>query len=265
MYAVEVNLLKDRPGYRQAGTNRPQILSGFDQGPLFLGIAAGTTFLGLALASLLVLTLLNQRLTARESELEGQLAEIAPQFAKVESFKAQQKQVTAETAALASVFNQVKPWSALLQDLRDRLPPRLQITNIQQGSSVAASAGGASTPAPAASPSPSASPSPTGGAPAAPPTGELTIKGNALSFGDINDFVLALQNSPFLKANATQLIQSQLQEATQPGATSLAGYQIQSSSSDVPASELLQELNRKGATGLVTRIRTLQQKGVIQP
>jgi type IV pilus assembly protein PilN len=33
---------------------------------------------------------------------------------------------------------------------------------------------------------------------------------------------------------------------------------------DVPASELLQELERKGDIGLVTRIKVLKEKGVIK-
>lgn len=259
MYAVEVNLLKDRPGYRQEVTTRPAGFGGFNQGPLLLGVVFSGGVLGLTLAGLLVLTFLNQRLTAREQELDTQLAQIAPELAKVESFKAQEQQVTAETSSLASVFNQIKPWSATLRDIGDRVPAGLQITNIKQAAPAAA-------PAPAgAAPSPSPSPAPAAGAPAAAPTGELAIQGNALSFSDINDFELTLQKSPFLKGEATQLIQSQREEASQPGAKPLATYQIQSSISDVPASELLLELNRKGAIGLVTRIQTLKEKGVLQP
>ncbi len=261
MYAVEVNLLKDRPGYRQDAPSRPGVLAAFDQGPLLLGVVASGGFLGLALACLLVLTLLNQRLTAREQELDEQLAQLAPALSQVESFKSQEQQVTAETNALASVFNQVKPWSATLQDLRDRVPAGLQITSIQQVAPAAVPAG-----SPAPSPSPSPSPAPAaGGAPPTAPPGGLTIQGNALSFSAINDFELALQKSPFLKEDVTQLTQAQLQEDNQPGAKPLATYQIQSSLSDVPASELLRELNRKGATGLVVRIQTLKEKGVLQP
>ena len=40
-------------------------------------------------------------------------------------------------------------------------------------------------------------------------------------------------------------------------------YTIQSSMSDVPASELTRELEQKGTIGLVSRIRSLQQTGVL--
>jgi len=262
MYAVEVNLLKDRPGYRQETTTDPSLFSSLGQGPLFLGSVAGGGFLSLALATFLILSLLNQRLVTREQELDQQLSAIAPEIGQVESLQAQEKQVTAETNALASVFNQVKPWSAMLQDMRDRVPTGLQITSIQQAA-----------PTPSANPTPGASPAPpppspaptsAAGTPAPAPAAGLTLTGKALSFSAINDFVLALENSAFLKGEETRLISSQLQEAER-GATPLAEYQIQSDLNDVPASELLQELNRKGATGLVTRIQTLKEKGVIKP
>jgi type IV pilus assembly protein PilN len=112
---------------------------------------------------------------------------------------------------------------------------------------------------------------------------KLAISGSARSFDEVNYFLLALQRSPFFKSNETQLVKAELgdnpnkvevtapQNKTQSGPTvtytlpKTVDYQIQTSLSDIPASELLRELDRKGAVGLVTRIRTLQEKGVIQP
>jgi type IV pilus assembly protein PilN len=112
---------------------------------------------------------------------------------------------------------------------------------------------------------------------------QLEISGLARSFDEVNYFLLTLQRSPFLKNNETQLMSAELVKnpnrvqvnvpgnRTQQGATvtyelpKTVQYKIQTTVSDVPASELLRELDRKGAVGLVTRIRTLQEKGVIQP
>ena len=44
----------------------------------------------------------------------------------------------------------------------------------------------------------------------------------------------------------------------------VVSYTIQSTFSDAGATALLRELERKGTLGLVTRIRTLQQKELIQ-
>lgn len=283
MYAIEINLLKERTEDRVTSTRRTQTAAD-SRGPLFLGIAVGCSCLGLAVASLLVLNLLNQQLTAQEQELDEQLAELAPELAQVERMKSEEQRLQAETKALAGIFNQVKPWSATLQDIRDRVPPGLQITCIQQASGAAqatsgsgsassfACASSSSNSAPAPSPSSSPSPAPGPAPVPAQSTGDLTIKGNALSFSDISDFVLALQNSAFLNGDVTQLIQAQRQSNEQtssqtnntPGGPLLVEYQIQTGLSDVPASELLQELNRKGAAGLATRIGTLKEKGVLQ-
>jgi type IV pilus assembly protein PilN len=40
-------------------------------------------------------------------------------------------------------------------------------------------------------------------------------------------------------------------------------YTIQSNVSDIPASELMRELEQKGSVGLVNRIRSMQKIGVI--
>jgi len=267
MYTVDINLLKERPGYSQAAApasgpfGLPLDLA--DRNPLLLGAAFAGGMVGLVLALVLVLTLFNQRLSAREQELDGELAAIAPALSNVEGLQGQTQQLKAETLALATIFNQVKPWAAMLQDLRDRTPAGLQITKVEQ---TAAAPAPSPAPSPAASPGPAPSPAASpGAAPApSPPTGDLTISGNALSFGTINDFVLALQRSPFLKGDVTQLVQAQLQEGDQT-IVPLAEFQIQSGVTDVPASELLQELSRKGATGLVTRIRILKEQGALQP
>ena len=49
--------------------------------------------------------------------------------------KQKEAEITAiktETQALVSVFDQIKPWSAMLQVLRDRIPARVRIESIKQ-------------------------------------------------------------------------------------------------------------------------------------
>jgi type IV pilus assembly protein PilN len=228
--------------------------------PLYLGVAAGV-FLPVAVVVLwLVLQNRNAELTARIDTLNAQLGELQKADEKVAQINAQAGQIKAETDALASVFNQIKPWSAMLQDIRDRVPVGVQISTIQQ------------VDAPTTSTTPNSSSAP-----------KVEISGAARSFNDVNDFLLTLQKSPFLKAAETQLVTADLRDnptqievqkdptgqsstaQVQVKLPQIVAYKIQTSLSDVPASELLRELDRKGAVGLVTRIRTLQQKGVIQP
>jgi type IV pilus assembly protein PilN len=252
MYSIDINLLNDRPEYGQQVIFSP----GYDSGnktPLLVGLGIGGAALGLVLIGFGVMSFLNQQLMAEEENLDGELARLAPELAKVDSLKAEEQKVKAETQALATIFNQIKPWSATLQDIRDRVPPSLQLTKIEQK---------AATPAqPQQTGQPNAS-TPTM-TPLAAPT-QLAITGNALSFNDVNDFVLTLRKSPFLTVASTKLMSSE-RKTNDKTKVSLVENQIETTINDVPASELLQVLNAKGATGLAARIGLLKQKGVMNP
>jgi type IV pilus assembly protein PilN len=260
MNQININLLNDRPEY-STGTSAQISANPEDKTPLILGGVLAGGLLGLVLLLLGGLTLYNQQLTSKNEQLESDLNKLAPELTKVEQLQAKEKVILAETEALAKVFNQIKPWSATLQDLRDRVPPTLQITSIEQAVAAA--------PAPSSSPQPSPSPTPPpkdgSAAPAAPaPSNDLKLAGNALTFSDINDFELILRKSPFLKPEATKLVSSQREASAQTN-VSLVKYEMNTQQNDVPASELLQVLNAKGATGLVARIQALKQQGVMKP
>jgi type IV pilus assembly protein PilN len=257
MYPIDVNFLNDRPEYNSGTVTKGTYSAPVESNtPLVLGGAFAGGLVGLVLLAWGGLTLWNQQLASKEQNLDSQLASLAPKLQEVDGLVKQEKEVQAETQALAKVFNQIKPWSATLQDLRDRVPRGLQITLIEQV---------VPSPAPNASPSPSPSPNATSSpAPAPPPALDMKIGGNALSFSDVNDFELTLRKSPFLKADKTQLKTSE-RKVDDASKTDLINYEMQTQINDVPASELLQILNAKGATGLVTRIESLKKQGVMQP
>lgn len=250
MYGLDINFLNDRPEYRPESSARPVAKAGLGQGstPLILGAIAGLLIPGIVFGLQLFLQSENTRLRAEEAELVAQLETIARQIQQVEAVQAQAQQVEAEADAFARVFQDIKPVSALLQDIRDRTPAGVQVQNIQKSG-----------------------------------TGEeakITISGYGRSFNDVNDFLLLLQQSPFLNSDGVLLNSGNLQDnptqieisqanpnASAPNITAklpqVVGYQIEAKLSEKPANELLRDLERKGAVGLVTRIRTLQQKGVI--
>lgn len=252
MYSIDINLLNDRPEYGQqivASSN----YDSDDKTPLFIGLGVGGAALGLVLIGFGAMSFLNQQLAAEEENLDSELAQLAPKLAEVDDLKAQEQQVKAETKALATIFNQIKPWSATLQDIRDRVPPTLQITKIQQKA--------ATPPAQQAGQPNSNNATPVAALSA--PT-QLTITGNAISFNDVNDLVLTLRKSPFLTVSQTQLMSSERKTNNQTQ-ISLVEHQVETTINDVPASELLQILNAKGASGLAARIGVLKQKGVMNP
>ncbi len=278
MYSLDVNFLKDRPGrVPEPGLDsqsKPRQTS--DRTPLIIGLVVGLLLPGLVGGLWLFLQQQNASLAQQKAELDSQLQAQQAERQKITTLNKQTEQVRTETTALATVFNQVKPWSAMLQDIRERIPPGVQIRNIEQ-----VEVAPPTTPTPAASPSPSPAASPGANAAAAStarPTVNLKISGTARSFDDVNFFLLTLQRSSFFKGDETQLLNAQLianptklevpQTQNQLAAPvnqvkyelpKVVEYTIQTSLSDVPASELLRELDRKGAVGLVTRIRTLQE------
>ncbi len=271
MYSLDINFLNDRPEYRpETGRSKTRTVSTDSRQPLLLGGLTALVLLGGTAGALLFLQNQNASLVERQIALDSQLGDLTLKQKQIADTNAQTKQITDETGALAGVFNLVKPWSAMLQEVRDRIPPGVQILSVAQV-----------TPSGQPAPQPAAS---SQGATAAPPSSIVQITGLANSFNDVNDFLLVLQKSNFLKAEETRLVKATLQKTAatiepaklkDPQASTLTAdelpqlpkqveFQIETALSDVPASELLRELDRKGAVGLVTRIEDLQRKGVIQ-
>jgi type IV pilus assembly protein PilN len=281
MYGLDINFLNDRPEYRpepkqrrSGGGGRPE-----SQQPLVLGLLSAVLLLGLAGGAWLFLQNQNGQLRERQAQLDAELGALKAEQAKLAQINAETKQVKDETAALVSVFNAIKPWSATFNDISARTPPRIRIWGVQELAQKDADQIEKASPSPAPSPSPGAS------APVLPPpTGYVKILGTATSFNDVNDFLLVLQKSKFLKSEKTKILKAELGQPKQLQTIQLTGaptgnvaekdkvklpaevsFEIFAALTDVPASELIQELESKKATGLVTRIETLQQKGVVKP
>ncbi|MDX2228934.1 MAG: PilN domain-containing protein [Leptolyngbyaceae cyanobacterium bins.349] len=289
MYGLDINFLNDRPEYKPVPTERRRGGGGIAPGDLratLLGLAVGLSLLALSGGSWFFLQAQNNQLRERQSQLDAELGVLKAEQARLGQINTETQQIRAESAALAGVFNAIKPWSATFADISSRTPPDVRIVSITQ-KEPPASQQRRPAPAPSPSPSPGASPAATptpAAAPEPPPTGIIEIKGQATSFNNVNDFLLVLQNSKFLKGDKTQIVGATLgeprtvqlvqigkqtgQAASGVNAPKLppeVSFTIQTELTDVPASELIQELESQKATGLVTRIERLQQKGVVKP
>jgi len=282
MYGLDINFLKDRPEYRSEPTQssrRRDLGTPQSKRPLWLGAGTGLALLGLAAGGWFFLQSQNEQLVQRQTELDAQISAIKAEQAKLASVKAQTTQAKEDTATFASVFNTIKPWSATFGDISARTPPKVRILEIKELTAQEAAA--LPKPSPVA-PSAPASPASATAAPAQPPSGVIQITGTATSFNDVNDFLIILQRSKFVKSDTTRILSATLSEPKLPQAVQVGGssaaadrdkvklpgevaFVIQTELTDVPASELLQELESKKATGLVTRIETLRQKGVVKP
>ena len=267
MYSLDVNFLKDRAVQKSDKFSRYTKTSIGGQTPIYLGLAVGVVLPAIVGVGWLVLQNQNAQLETKVQSIDAQLSSLGLAESEIKKIQEQTSQVQSETQALATVFNQIRPWSAMLQDLRDRIPTTVQIDSIKETTVASApvSAATATNSNTANTGQPAATTAGTGG---------IQITGVARSFNDVNDFVLTLKQSAFLQPSETKIVTAELTENPLQGSVDpsvkvklppIVKYTVESKLSNVPASEILRELERKGTLGLVTRIRTLQQKGVIQP
>ena len=247
MYSLDVNFLKDR-GLDVAADAPTQELKKptpiVEKIPIVVGgiLLVIFPFLSYSYA---------QSFEKKQAEAEAKIQEIDAEIAKrqgesksLEEIQAQVAKAKTETEALVQVFDKIRPWSAILQEIGDRTPPGVQVDSLSQSGS-----------------------------------GDdlkLQINGSARSFNDVNDFVLFLQRSPFfaekdivlgnvttsgLKIDITN--QSDLPSNISLNVPEGVKYNITAKLNNVPTSGLIQELKSKGSIGLVTRLETLEEKGAI--
>jgi type IV pilus assembly protein PilN len=254
MYSLDVNFLKDRNSDVTRSTQTTSItLTGDDlqkQMPLYIG--AGIMVLLPALAGLGVLLINWQKGVAQTNiqRLETELTQLQGEQQKIQEVQAKTAAAHQDADGLIAVFNQIKPWSALLQEITNQVPQEVQLQSIQQEGNV------------------------------------LTLSGFAGNYGALNDFLLTLQSSKFLQANKTQLMTANAAalpvtgegttaqtggteepEADQGNSTVLippgVSYTIQTEITNTPDKDLITALIKNGAAGLVARFKFLELKGVL--
>lgn len=266
MYSIDINFLNDRPEYRPesaaapAGERRSIEIPG--KAVLIGGTAVAVAFLAAVGGAFIYLKQFEiPQLEAEIADLEAELSSYLQKEQQYKQIQQETQQIKAQTQALAGVFNYITPWSALLQDLRDRQPGGVRISEVRQIEY------DASRP-PSGLPKPE--PTETGRPPSL-----VTISGIAKSFSDVNDFVVVLQESSLFKGSATQLIAAEMTDYQARSQTyddnaptglefeQVVEFELVTQIREVPATEILPELQRKGALGLVNRIQQLQSRGVI--
>ena len=263
MYSLDINFLNDRPEYQKINPKKPdkQPIQLGDFIPVYIGLGVGLIVPGLVFISSSILEGKTAEVNQEITKLEEEIKVLDGKVANIYKFRAEITSINSQNKALVTVFDQIRPWSAMLQDLRDRIPGKVQIETIKQ----------------TAPPPPGANPvAATPGNNATQTAGFLEISGFAISYSLVNDFSLSLQQSKFL--NETKIIKAELVDATAitgfiPPKTEKANatikppqvvkYTIKAGLSSVPASDLIPELEKKGTVGLVDRLRNIKKVGVI--
>ena len=246
MYNLDINFLRDRNPEESVDLSRdfaqkkePSLA---DKIPLVLG--AFVFLLAPAITFMHHRNVLGSTAAVQSEiqQIESEIADLGNQNKKIEAANAEIQQVQQETAALVGVFEKIKPWAAIMQEVSDRTPPGVLVESLQQ----------------------SGSGNGTG----------INIAGIARSYEDVNDFVLFLQRSPFFNSKQIRLNGASItsfpveieNEDELPDNASLElpegiKYTISAQLNNVPSSQLKEEIAKKGSTGLVTRLDTLERKG----
>ena len=249
MYSIEINFLKDRDlvnsGKKGLKFNKPEIDLNTNA-PIIIG---GSILVVLPLLSAISLWFLNSqqaKIQAEIKQFESQIKAIEAKNQSLQQLRGRLRKLRQENKAFANIFTQIKPWSALLQDISDQIPSGVQIASIEQRETKGNT--GAQT--------------------------SLVIKGFGRSYDDVNDFLLTLQRADFLTEKGTRVETANLtnnptEVENEPNNVTvelpqLVGYTIITQLNNKPANDLLPVLERKGAVGLVSRIRTLTEQGLIQ-
>jgi len=263
MYGIDINFLNDRkdrpveaivPVAQRSAPSTTKL-------PLLIGVGVAIAALAGVGGYWMILQSQQKGLMAQQTELDSRLAELQQKLAQVDTVRQQTQAIDSEITALAGVFERIRPWSAIVRDVQGRTPSRTQISQLAQtapaeGEAAATAETGASAVAPVSA------------------AGGLELSGNACSFDDVNDFMLTLQNSPFLESKSVEITKADLGEIV-PGRCpgdpdtgeplALVSYTIASDIKSIPATELLDELNRQQeSTGLAARIRALQETGALK-
>ncbi|QJB24742.1 PilN domain-containing protein [Limnospira fusiformis] len=266
MYSLDINFLNDRPEYKTRVIKPPKGAAGkpVDQTPILIGLGVAVGLNALMGGGWFVLTRQNASLSREVDALEVQLGEKNVQVQALDRIYAEAKQTNEEADALALVFNEIKPWSALSQEMAKIMQiAGVRITNLRQteptNEATTASEEEGQTPA--------------------RQTAQVTIEGNVGSFGQLNDFMLLVNQSPFFNGSTTRLVSARLQDnptrlvvadgSSVPGGLPdlqpIVQFSIETRLSSATASELLPLLKANDALGLVNRIETLTEQGVIRP
>ncbi len=247
MFSLEINFLKDR-GLDAAVTKQTEIeiksSSIADKIPIVAGAIIALVLPVMAFSYLKTVEGNQAKLKKEIQQIEAEITKSQGQEKSLETIEAQVKKARSETQALINVFDKIRPWSAILREVGDRTPPGIQIDSIVQNGS------GNSL--------------------------KLKINGVARSYSDVNDFVLFLQRSPFFDANKIVLgtVQSSSWKVNLANKDEVpknikltipegVKYSIDAQLANKANSQLIKELNNKGSLGLLTRLKTLENKGVI--
>ena len=246
MYNLDINFLRDRSPEESVDLSQQLVQKKeptvADKIPIALGAFIFILTPAITFMYLKSVQASTAKVQQEIQQIEREIADLGNQNKQIDAANAEIQRVQQETAALVGVFEKIKPWAAIMQEVSDRTPPGVLVESLQQSGS------GGST--------------------------GINVAGIARSYEDVNDFVLFLQRSPFFNgkqvrlngASTTSFSVEVENEENLPENAFLeipdgVKYTISAQLNNVPSSQLKEEIEKKGSVGLVTRLNTLERKG----
>jgi type IV pilus assembly protein PilN len=239
MYTIDVNFLDDRVVVGGDGAGAAPIA---DQQFLWIGTAVAALALAIVGGYYAFLTIRDQALQQELATLSSEESTLKSQLDAITKKQAEVKQIQQRTDQLLTLFVGQLPTNAIVADIRDRTPSKVQIRGFDIGAPATAVPGAAAVPV-------------------------VRLTGAAESADEVQAYLLLLQDSKFLDATKTRinsvrpLAQSPAQAA---GSNPLFEFTIEASLTSQNAAQLLPELQKAGATGLVERVLLLKERKVVQ-
>ncbi|MGK7927572.1 MAG: PilN domain-containing protein, partial [Spirulina sp.] len=267
MYSLDINFLNDRaatiaPAAGVVRAPKRKITPG-ELIPLAAGIVFAVIFAGAAGLGWFYLRLQIADYEKKAQILEGEINALQQQNQKIQQLQTQIQVAQRQRDGLATVFVKILPWSAVLADIRDRIPPGGQLESIVENE-------------------PKTDAAPSGQDTGVKTMPSLSISGYADSYDTVNYFLLALGRSLFFNTDTGKITSAKLVddpddleaiaegegESLEIKLPQVVQYTLEIELNDLsqqPPAELVTHLQRKGAVGSVVRIESLQQKGLIAP
>lgn len=225
MYLPEINFLAergelDRDATAGESTSGGGSLGGLSSSGILLGggavlavvvaiCAVGTAFFSYRVG----------QLRTEEAEVDTELAEAQAELAQLEQLQAELSGIQTRTQALKTFFDRVQPWSAILEEIRNRIPPQTWIQTVTTTDTT------------------------------------VRVEGQSSTFDQVNDFQLALLQSPLVADVAIERAEfDEGQENQDRIIESAVNYSLIITLEDKPVSEYLPTLAARGSSGLVRKI-----------
>ena len=254
MYNIDINFLKDRQldSLNTATAFKKKSSASLEERlPLLIGGGVALLFIAISGGALLLVNNQKSNQTDAIAELDQEIQRLQGKNQEVQQIQEQIDNINREIGILVSVFDQLKPWSAMLSEIASVTPGNIQIRSINQADRT------------------------------------LTLNGYADSYERVNDLLLTLKNSSLLDEEQTKLTSTALvdnpstvifdrnqlyEEEVKSGSSSqgvtvelppVVLYTITTAITEESSQKYLNQLNRQGAIGLVSRLSTLQRKGVL--